>query len=725
MKQYWIPRGYIQLHLPLPPTLVPKNDQVFPLGVSREETSRVSVGTGSLSRFLYSPSTPQPFLPYALKPRYGGFINTTTGKLSPINASTLTAAFAKTIELSFVTVFVAFIGQVLSRRALVVRSKGITIAEMSTRHWVTQPGMMLTNLDSVKYAGNTPLGILSLVAVVVAVLYTTASDTLDAPKLKLGRFEGRMLYGCVATSFANASYTEGSCQTPITRAIDADHSAESCIEIQYSGQAFHNLNQYLGAWATTAESNNKSTDLQHRPLPMAMLYDNTTVQGSWISTNQTMAEVSEKYGRIVNNVTMAMPHSGVFGAAQLPQNGILQPQDFSGLGQFFVGTSVPSPAVNVLCVGMSRAEVAPLIYETWPGAETHPFNASSWPLDYDLPAAPEWLNSTAVDDIFEFGEKYGRQPPIFPKFPIEYNTILNTTLEYVDALYVLAASSADQYMLCSLSVSLTPNCSTWYNSSISGGVMWSHCEDSSDPLAYSKTHANATSGFREKDWVAAAFYWAVTVDLNGGISDSDDSTARLLTQLMPTSYSLDPALPSIAEALAVMAGPTLLTGSMDSPFVHFFNYTAKDDVFHHPVYQQFPATLAYQDYASGGNQAWQGVFYVVLAFAFLLNLLCLGYFIWFGDLVNDFTEPQNLFALAVNSPPSEQLAGSCGGGPEGEELRATWFIDVKDDHCFVKDGNSEHEPLLESSYSRSEFTYKDSPISRSHSKLSRPRSSML
>ena len=114
----------------------------------------------------------------ALKPRYGGSINTTTGKLSPINASTLTAAFAKTIELSFVTVFVAFIGQVLSRRAFMARSKGITIAEMSTRHWVTQPGMMFTNWDSVRHAGNTPLGILCLVAVIVAVLYTTASDTL-------------------------------------------------------------------------------------------------------------------------------------------------------------------------------------------------------------------------------------------------------------------------------------------------------------------------------------------------------------------------------------------------------------------------------------------------------------------------------------------------------------------------------------------------------------------
>ncbi|MCJ1405122.1 hypothetical protein MMC11_008348 [Xylographa trunciseda] len=659
----------------------------------------------------------------ALKPRYGGFINTTTGRLSPINASTLTAAFAKTIELSFVTVFVAFIGQVLSRRAIATRSKGITIAEMSTRHWVTQPGMMFTNWESVKTAGNTTLGILSMIAVIVAVLYTTASDTLDSPKLKLGRFEDRLLYGRVATSFANASYTEGSCQTPITIAVDDEHRSESCIEIQYSGQAFHNLNQYLGAWANVAESNNKSTDLQNRPPPIAMLYDNTTVQGSWISTNQTMREVSERYGRIVNNVTMAMPHSGVFGASQLPQNGILQPQDFSGLGQFFMGASVPSPAVNVLCVGMSSAEVAPLVYEKWPGAL--PLNPSTWPLDYDLPTAPDWLNSTAVDDIFEFGERYNRRPPIFPKYPTKYNTILNTTIEYVDALYVLAASSSDQYMLCSLSVSMTPNCSTWYNASISGGAIWSQCEDPNDSLAYSKSQPNATNGFREKDWVAAAFYWGVTVDLNGGISDSDDSTARLLTQLMPTTYSLDPALPSIAEALAVMAGPTLLTGSMDSPFVHFFNYTAEDDVFDHPVFQQFPATLAYQDYASGGNQGWQGVFLIVLVFAFLLNLLCLAYFIWFGDLVNDFTEPQNLFALAVNSPQSHQLAGSCGGGPEGEELRATWYIDVKNDHCFIKDGNPEHEPLLESPYIRSEFTYKDTPISNSYSKLSRHRSSIL
>ena len=54
-------------------------------------------------------------------------------------ASTLYTAFAKSIELSFVTVFVAFIGQVLSKRAL-LQTRGVTMAEMTMRSWVMQPG---------------------------------------------------------------------------------------------------------------------------------------------------------------------------------------------------------------------------------------------------------------------------------------------------------------------------------------------------------------------------------------------------------------------------------------------------------------------------------------------------------------------------------------------------------------------------------------------------------
>jgi hypothetical protein len=43
-------------------------------------------------------------------------------------------------------------------------------------------------------------------------------------------------------------------------------------------------------------------------------------------------------------------------------------------------------------------------------------------------------------------------------------------------------------------------------------------------------------------------------------------------------------------------------------------------------------------------------------------------------LVTDYTEPQNLFALAINSPPSRALAGSCGHGPDGAELVTPWHV---------------------------------------------------
>lgn len=112
------------------------------------------------------------------RPRYGKSI-TNSSSVTPATASLLYAAFAKSIELSFVTVFVAFLGQVLSRRAFARNSKGgITIAEMTMRAWVMQPGTMITHGHTVRYAGWTILGVASLLATLVAMLYTTASDAL-------------------------------------------------------------------------------------------------------------------------------------------------------------------------------------------------------------------------------------------------------------------------------------------------------------------------------------------------------------------------------------------------------------------------------------------------------------------------------------------------------------------------------------------------------------------
>ena len=72
-----------------------------------------------------------------MRVQYGRSVS--RGGLPISTASTLYTAFAKSIELSFVTVFVAFIGQVLSKRAL-LQPRGVTISEMTMRSWVMQPG---------------------------------------------------------------------------------------------------------------------------------------------------------------------------------------------------------------------------------------------------------------------------------------------------------------------------------------------------------------------------------------------------------------------------------------------------------------------------------------------------------------------------------------------------------------------------------------------------------
>ena len=153
--------------------------------------------------------------------------------MSPSTATLVAAAIAKSIELSFVTVFVTFLGQVLSRRAFVQRSKGITISEMSMRSWVMQPGTLLTHFQTVRHTAMTLLGLMALTGALVAMLYTTASESLVAPKLKMGPMEPRVLYGKVATSFANEKYIEQSCKTPV--------SAQTDPTCKSSGGSFYHL----------------------------------------------------------------------------------------------------------------------------------------------------------------------------------------------------------------------------------------------------------------------------------------------------------------------------------------------------------------------------------------------------------------------------------------------------------------------------------------------------
>jgi hypothetical protein len=60
------------------------------------------------------------------------------------------------------------------------------------------------------------------------------------------------------------------------------------------------------------------------------------------------------------------------------------------------------------------------------------------------------------------------------------------------------------------------------------------------------------------------------VALNDGALKSNGSNSRLLNQLVTVQPTLDLTLPSISEALAVMAGCTLIQSTKDTPFVEFW-----------------------------------------------------------------------------------------------------------------------------------------------------------
>lgn len=134
---------------------------------------------------IYSTAMSLVFFALAAKgQRYGEKIRT-GGSLTISGATVLTTFFAKTIELSFVTVIVALLGQALARRAYDKDAVGgITLAEIGMRSWILQPGTLVTHWEGVKYASLSLLGATSLAATILAMLYVTAANALVQPQLK-------------------------------------------------------------------------------------------------------------------------------------------------------------------------------------------------------------------------------------------------------------------------------------------------------------------------------------------------------------------------------------------------------------------------------------------------------------------------------------------------------------------------------------------------------------
>jgi len=330
---------------------------------------------------------------------------------------------------------------------------------------------------------------------------------------------------------------------------------------------------------------NGSTDQHMRPRGFGLLYENTTISAQWINIIDT-AKVSKEHGRAINNVSLAMPHAGVFEAAHSARNGILQPEDLNSEGTYSLMASVPSPVMNVLCVNMNETELKPIVYDTWNDYET--VSITTW----DSPGLRDnatTINKTMVDDIF--GWKIDDPtstidyPPVFAKYPLPYNTIMNhTSFSWGrPAIYLLArggpnddANMTDNYSLCKIHMSITPNCTTQYSARSGGGVMESLCEEKAGDMAYIKRDPGAQIRAGIPNWRDIGFDWSNSLSLQTGIMDGKASNSRILSQMMlnPTNpdpqnlkVDLSPALPSMGEALAVLAGCTMLLSTYILSFV--------------------------------------------------------------------------------------------------------------------------------------------------------------
>lgn len=179
-------------------TFAPEHECRSARGVRRTRLTWISFTVLALA--VYGTIMSALFLVVAVRgPSYK--IIRTNGSMTISGATVLTTFFAKTIELSFVTVIVALLGQALARRAHDKKTEGgITLAEIGMRSWILQPGTLITHWESVRYAGVSILGILSLLAAILALLYVTAANAVVQPQLRFAKPRMQFMKGLATPS---------------------------------------------------------------------------------------------------------------------------------------------------------------------------------------------------------------------------------------------------------------------------------------------------------------------------------------------------------------------------------------------------------------------------------------------------------------------------------------------------------------------------------------------
>ena len=93
---------------------------------------------------------------------------------------------------------------------------------------------MFTNIKALRKVGFSPLGFVCILATLVAVLYTTASDALVAPKLIWNKSNMIVMKAYALTSYSNVQFVKANCLLPDTLLAD-ENNAGGCLEASLSG----------------------------------------------------------------------------------------------------------------------------------------------------------------------------------------------------------------------------------------------------------------------------------------------------------------------------------------------------------------------------------------------------------------------------------------------------------------------------------------------------------
>ncbi|EEU37762.1 uncharacterized protein NECHADRAFT_88157 [Fusarium vanettenii 77-13-4] len=647
-----------------------------------------------------------------IQPRWGFMISTTHG-LSPSNAATLTALLGKTIEIASITVFISCIGQVLSRRAVAEESAGITLADITIRNWVIQPGFIFTHHQTLLVAGRTLLGALALLALVATILYTTASEALVSPKLKYGKWETRELTAAVHSYYGNFAEAGARCMQEPDLIQNTTKKEESfpiglgsiCLghELKYkSTRDFLAFTRHYGAFGSAEGT--KLLGNGTRPVGYTLLHDNVTLEATRVDTEYSDVAASyERWGRIIDNVTVSIPHPSVWSASRFPRNKILQPEDLSNAGGFSIRAAVVSPTLNTLCVNIDKEELAPLVYTEFPYSEKDFSEEEYSESSFEIWAEEEmskWDNSTIVDDVFRWGSKYGRRRPVFEFLPNEFHIVYHRTSRLNDTIYdagyLLAHLNEPgaEYTLCQMRSWLSTDCSTWLEvSGVGQPIMRAHCEDGGDEYRHDPSAYKSSDNIVLPElWPWILGMWESSIALEHTSTNGILGFQFIMTAGILTEPDIWPYTATMSEILSVLLLSTLTLASVDTQLRHTWDHGLGKDsyivdgttaTYGFNTTETFRAGIRSQEYTSGHTESWQRLFYLVLGPAFALNLLCLAYLVRWSGLINDITEPQNHFSLAMSSSPSSRMERSYPDGPKKQHWEMSWRVcqDLADGGC--------------------------------------------